>query len=321
MHPPYDVLCIGSATVDRFLTINSPFEMIHPGDKVLVQAAETHSGGGATNSAAALSLLGLKVKMLTKIGDDHDAEFILREMKRYKVPNLCTRRSRRPTDSATVISAPKNADRIIFVHKGASQDLQVADFTITSPLPRWIYLATLWGDAFQTEKKIASFAQAKKIPLVFNPSLYLAAKGKSFLKSILDATTLLVLNIEEAQALLKTTEDKTKNLLKRLHAEGPKMIIITNGAKRCWALYDNRTYSFIPPTVKVVHTAGAGDAFTSGVVAGMIKRWKFEDCLRLGQINASSVIQHIGAKNKLLTEREARHELQKKKINIVIGRI
>ncbi|MBI2102655.1 carbohydrate kinase family protein [Candidatus Woesearchaeota archaeon] len=311
----YDVLCVGSATVDRFLTVDTPLTKIHPGDKILVNHTEIHSGGGATNAAAALSLLGLHVKMLTKLGTDHDAEFILKEMKQYHVPNLCKTRSHHPTDSSTILSSTTGSDRTIFVHKSASQDLTSHDFAATHPHPRWIYLATLMGKSFHTAKVIASYARSKKINIVFNPSLYLARKGRSYLKSILDVTTLLVLNREEAQVLCKTEQEPIK-LLHKLQTFGPETIVITDGAKRCYALHLNKTYSFIPPKVEIVHTAGAGDAFTSGVLAGMIKDWPFADCLRLGQVNASSVIQHIGTKNRLLKEREALSEIKKVKIKI-----
>ena len=37
----YDILCIGSATLDNFLTIEQKFDSIHPGDKVLVKNMES----------------------------------------------------------------------------------------------------------------------------------------------------------------------------------------------------------------------------------------------------------------------------------------
>ena len=114
----YNVLCIGSATVDNFLVIGQPLSSVKIGDKILVNSSEIHSGGGATNSAAALAKMGLKVKMLTKLGPDAGAELILNELKKYKVKNICLRRSKHSTDSATIISSTQEKDRIIYVNKG-----------------------------------------------------------------------------------------------------------------------------------------------------------------------------------------------------------
>lgn len=312
-----DVLCVGSATLDQFLTIEQPLSKIKLGDKVLVKSLETHSGGGATNSAAALSKLGLKVKVLTKLGADHAAEFILKELKEYRIKNLCRHHSHKQTDQSVILHSIKEKDRIILVHKGASEDLSGEDFSKLFLRVKWIYLASLLGKSFQTAQEIAVYAQKKRISLLFNLSLYLAQKGKKVLKSILDASTLLVLNLEEAQALLKTKSTNSKELLRNLNHCGPQTVVITNAEKRLYALDGNKFYFAQPPKVKIVHTAGAGDAFTSGLLAGMIKGYAFEDALRMGLVNAGAVIQGIGTKNHLLTEKEALAQIKKYKIKVI----
>jgi sugar/nucleoside kinase (ribokinase family) len=310
----YDVLCVGSATVDRFLTAGKSLKKIRVGDKVLVTDIETHSGGGATNSAAAFSKLGLKVKMLTKLGDDENADYILKSMKKYKVKNICIKSSNKRTDTAVIISSVEERDRIIYVHKGASRDLQYADFKNGHLIAKWIYLASLVGKSFTTAKKIAIFAKQKKIKVLFNPSLYLAQKGKKYLKSVLDATTVIVLNKEEAQVLLGSKATSFPVLLRSLSKLGPSTVVITNGTKRFYALHENIIYSLMPPIVPRVHTAGAGDAFTAGLLSEIIKGHHFSEAMKLGQANASSIIQHIGTKNKLLTRTEAHKLIKKYKI-------
>ncbi|MBT3814746.1 carbohydrate kinase family protein [Candidatus Woesearchaeota archaeon] len=314
----YDVLCVGSAVLDKFLTTDCSLKSVKLGDKVLVSHQEVHSGGGATNSAAALSKLGLKVKLLTKLGNDHDAEFILKELKQYKLKNICLKHSKKSTDFSTIISCPhKDRDRIIYVHKGASRDISTNDFNKSQLKAKWIYLASLMGKSFQTGKEIAQYAKKKKINLLFNPSLYLAKKGKRYLKSVLDATNILVLNKEEAQVLLSTQSGSHKKLLMGLHQLGPETVIISNGRKMLYTLHENNIYSTLPTDIKVTHTAGAGDAFTAGLLAGIIKKYDFEDALKLGIANSLSVIQSIGTKNGLLTEPEAKKLIKKYKIKVV----
>ncbi len=312
-----DVLCVGSATLDQFLTIEQPLSKVKLGDKVLVKSLETHSGGGATNSAAALSKLGLKVKILTKLGIDHAADFILKELKQYRIKNLCRHLSHKQTDQSVILHSIQEKDRIILVHKGASEDLSEDDYSKLFLRVKWIYLASLLGKSFQTAQEIAVYAQKKKINLLFNPSLYLAQKGKKVLKLVLNASTLLVLNLEEAQALLKTKSVNPKKLLINLNHCGPKTVVITNAEKKIYGFHQNQFYLVLPPKVKMVHTAGAGDAFTSGLLAGIIKEYSFEDALRVGLVNAAAVIQGIGTKNHLLTEKEALTQIKKYKIKII----
>jgi ribokinase len=310
-----EVLCIGSATVDHFLTVNVPFKKIKLGDKVLVTKVEVHSGGGATNAAAALSRLGLKVKVLTKLGNDHAADIVRKELKQFKVKNICKCASRKDTDSATIISSTKERDRVIYVHKGASQDLRLTDCKKHQLRGKWIYLSSLIGESFATAQEIAIRVKRKKQNLIFNPSLYLARKGKKYLQDILEATTILVLNREEAQALVGHVQPLA--LLRRLQKLGPNVVVITDGPRKLYARKDSATYSLIPPDIKVVHTAGAGDAFNAGLLAGIIKKYKFADALRLGEVNACSVVQHIGTKNKLLKLKEAHAAMEFFKIEVV----
>jgi len=318
----YDVLCVGSATVDTFLTIERPFSSLKLGDKVLVKSVDKRSGGGATNSASALAKLGLKVKTATKVGDDDDGNFILKELKAEGVENICHIRSKQQTDLATIISSTKEKDRIILVHKGASTDLSARDLQTSQLNCSWIYLATLTRKSQQTAFEIATIAKKKNINLLFNPSLYLAQKEKKQLSPILQNTSVLVLNKEEAQALLKTSSNYFQFLLKELQKCGPKIVIVTDGRRGLYALQNNVMYSLTKtPNVKIVHTAGAGDAFTSGFLVGLIKKYSFDDALRLGQVNASSVIQHVGAKVGQLTEREAKAMMKKYRIKITQKRV
>lgn len=312
----YDVLCVGSATVDRVLQIEEPFSSVQPGDKILATSIELHSGGGATNAAAALAKLGLGVKVLAKVGKDHDGDFILQELKKYHVKNICLHRSEQSTDLSMVLSSEKEHDRIIVVHKGASEDLRETDIRKFDLRMRWLYVATLTGGSIQLAKDLVKYAHGKGIPVLFNPSLYLAKKGKNYLKDILEHTSILVLNKEEALAMLNTRKESVEDLLLALHHLGPGTVIITNGAKTLYAYDQNTIYFLHPPEVEIISTTGAGDAFTAGFLAGAIKKLTIEDSLCLGQVNASSVIQHIGAKTGLLTIKEAKARFGKYSLKV-----
>lgn len=312
----YDVLCIGSATMDHFLTIERPFSSFAPGGKILVKNWEQHSGGGGTNSAVALSRLGLKVKVLTKVGNDAPGEQLRWELERYKIKNICRHHSHQHTDTSTVIFSAQENDRLILVHKGASLDLSKNDFKKYQLKAQWLYLASLMGKSFSVAREIAEYSQKKRIPLLFNPSSYLAQKGRRYLGLILKATTLLVLNKEEAQQLLKTSSADVVSLLKSLQKLGPETVIITDGRQRLYALHRHSIYSLLPPKVKITDTTGAGDAFTAGLLAGIIKHYTFTEALRLGQANATSVIQQTGAKAGLLSEKAAWDLISRHRISI-----
>lgn len=315
----YDVITIGSATVDRILTMKGEFSSVKLGDKILLEAVDKFSGGGATNTAAAFSTLGLKTAMITKVGDDEEGDFIEKEMRMdYGVKNLCQNRSHKKTDLAFIITSLKEKDRVIFVQKGASQELRGMDFRKSSLRSKWIYLSTLVGNSFSTAKEIAEIAQRKKINLLFNPSLYLAKKGKRYLLPVLKKCNVLVCNLEEAQALLGVKSNDMLKLLRGIQKLGPLRVIITNSIKRLHAIDGDLLYNYVPPNSPRQSTTGAGDAFTAGFLAGIIKGKSFKESLQVGQMNATSVIQYAGAKNKLLTFAEVSRELKKYPFRIMM---
>lgn len=93
---------------------------------------------------------------------------------------------------------------------------------------------------------------------------------------------------------------------------GPRIVVVTNGCNGVYAA-TNEAILFHPSIkAKVVNSVGAGDAFGSCFVASLMYKDTIEDALKYGIINSASVLEHIGAKEGLLT----REKLQQKIKNI-----
>lgn len=311
----FEVICVGSATIDTFLTVHQKLKSVTYGTKVLVKHLERHTGGGGSNAAVALSKLGLRVAYLGKLSRDSQAKILTDEFKKYKIKILNKNRSKLPTDTAFILNSEQEKDRIIYVYKGASDDLRIKDLPAKLNT-RWFYLATLIGPAFPALTYLSGYASKNKIKLLFNPSSYLARQGLKKLKPILKKAEVLILNQEEAKLLLKTKNNNPVFLLKNLKRYVKGTIIITNGPKELWAFHDGYIYTLQPPKIKVRHTAGAGDAFNSGFLAGVVKGYFLEEALKLGMVNAVSVIQQLGTKTGLLTEEKAKQLIKKYKIKV-----
>ncbi len=304
-----EVVCIGSATVDHILVIDKRWKDISLGDKVLVRERHRFTGGGATNAAVALAKLGVKAEVIAKLGDDHDAELICRALKKYKIKRLVKNRSRLPTSSSFIVVPKKEKDRVIYVYKGASNDLRSGDFHLKE-LSRagWVYLASLVGKSFPCGREISQYCRRKKIRVLFNASSYLAKLGKEKLKPFLEAATILVINQNEARLLLGVPDHQPdhepKTLLKKLHQLGPAAVVITDGARTVNAWHGNKFYSVTPARTRVVDTTGAGDAFAATLLGMLLRRHGFDEALRRAVKNAQSVIRKHGAKSGLLSYRE-----------------
>ena len=320
----YDIITVGSATVDVFAnteselikikTSNSEEELIaYPsGSKILIKELRFTTGGGGTNTAVSLARLGHKVGYLGSLGNDENGRKILDLLKKEKIDFIG--KLINDTTGYSIILDSIEHERTILTYKGANDKLKFSDINLKKLKTKWFYFSSMISESFKTLEKLAEFAEKNKINIAFNPSTYLAKKGIDYLKKILTRTSILILNNEEA--LLLVGKNNVKTMLKELYKLGPEIIIITDGKKAINAYDGKNIYVLIPNKIRVVESTGAGDAFASSFLSGMIKKNNVDFALRLGLVNSESVIQKSGAKNKLLKYREALEIIKKSPIKI-----
>ena len=326
----YDVITVGSATVDVFAKthFSELIKIIDPkgetdllafpsGAKILIDELEFTTGGGGTNTAVALSRLGHKVGFIGKLGTGTNSDFIHKNLKKEKIDLLCSHGKGHAGYS--VILDTLEHDRTILVHKGINDELSSEDIPYKKLKTKWFYFGAMMNESFHTLEKLAEFAQQNKIKIAFNPSTYLAEKGGKYLSNIISRTEMLILNKEEACLLVG--QDSIESLLFKLRGIGPKIVVITDGKNELYVIDEKYIYSAKPPFVKVVDTTGAGDAFAASLLSGILRKKDIEFAIKLGITNSLSVIAHYGAKNILLTFNEAMKAMNKLKVKIHKKRI
>lgn len=323
----YDIITVGSATIDAFamtemaeaISIKNPREeevfLSYPaGSKILINDLHFFTGGGGTNSAVSLSRLGLKVAYLGNLGNDDNGDLIKALLKKDKIDFIGTT-SNEKTGYSVVLDS-KETDRTILTYKGSNNSLKFSKIKKNKLKTKWFYFSSMIEGSFKTLEKLANYAEKNNIKILFNPSNYLAEKGYDYLFKILKRAEILVLNNEESKLLVK--ESKVEDRLRILSMYGPKYVIITNGQKDIYALNDGVIYIMTPSKLKdIKETTGAGDAFASTFLAGIIKNNNIEFSLKLALTNSQSVIKSLGAKNDLLSYNKALKELKKTRIKIV----
>ena len=321
----YDVITVGSATVDVFAKthFSELIKIIDPkgetdliafpsGSKILVDDLEFTIGGGGTNTAVALSRLGHKVGFLGKLGEGTNSDFIHKHLMKERIDLLCAHG--KGNAGYSVILDSLDHDRAILAYKGINDELGIKDVPFKKLKTRWFYFSAMMGESFHTLEKVAEFAQKNKIKIAFNPSAYLAEKGSRYLRNILSKTELLILNKEEAELLVG--KESFDSLLVKLKGLGPKIAVITDGKNKLYAIDGLHIYSAFPPPVKIVDSTGAGDAFASSFLCGLLKNKDTEFAIKLGIINAQSVVSYYGAKNILLSYKEVMKIMKKFRVKI-----
>lgn len=310
----YDIITLGGAVVDAFIQTGIHQKQrdlcIPMGAKILVEDVKFATGGGGTNAAAAFASLGFKTGFIGKLGNDESNHLILSELKKMKIDFLGTLCSQ-PTGFSVILDSDEH-NRTILIHKGANDNLKFKDLPLNKiAKTKWLYFSSAIKDTLKTQIKLAAWANKRGIKVAYNPSFYLTQEGPRKIKALLKNVHALILNEEEAQGLIPKGDP-----FKELHKLGPKYVCITQGKKGNKVCDNSKVLHALPRKIKVKERTGAGDAFASGFVAGLIKFDDMKKAIALGSLNAESVIQVPGAKNGLLTWPMALKQLKANKIKI-----
>lgn len=309
---PYDIVSIGSATVDQFAETDSELIRIETptmqekliafplGSKILVRELNLAVGGGGTNCAVTFSRLGLKTAYLGKVGTDGNGDFVIDTLRKEGIEFIGPREG---TTGLSIILNSFAHDRTILAFKGCNNDLKINE--IKPFETKWVYLASMLGQSFET---IVSLLAQNNYRVAFNPSNYQAELGFSVLQPLLDKVEILVMNLEEAckfLGLLFQERPPAKELLLKLMDLPPRIFVITDGEEGVHVTDREFYYRAMPQEgLTVLETTGAGDAFASTFTAACVMDEPIEQAIHLAMTNAESVLVHQGAKEKLLTRDE-----------------
>ncbi len=324
----YEFVCIGSATVDQFANTDSELIKIQTrttteeliafplGSKLLISELNITTGGGGTNSAVALARLGFKTAFLGKLGEDANAAFVMHALSDEGIDFIggCEGQT-----GVSMILDSIADDRTILAFKGANNNLMLKD--IKPFETQWVYLSSMLEQSFDT---VVELLQTTPCKVAFNPSNYQAEMGYEALSALIDQVDVLIMNKEEASLFLGLRfeeQPETRELMKEMAKLPPSMFVITDGARGV-TVYD-RQYCYRGEPIDVIdiaETTGAGDAFASTFAAAQYIGLSPENAIHMAMTNAESVIQHKGAKEKLLDRQllEETMGLQDRKISKTI---
>jgi len=105
------------------------------------------------------------------------------------------------------------------------------------------------------------------------------------------------LNVDEFN-LLYASDKTEKNILSSFITEYELQgIILTNGKAGAEIITDNQQHYTVKPEIEVdvVDTVGAGDAFSSVIILGLINHWPLQTTLRRAQDFSSAIVGQRGA--------------------------
>lgn len=308
----YNLIAVGDALLDTHVKVdNASVECSLDGHncrlcfdyaaKIPITCSFQALGGNGANVSAGVTKLGLKTSIIASLGEDANANIVREQLAKWGV-------------NTDMISTDKNAQTrysVVLNFQGERTILSYHEkrkyvWPKEMPATDWIYYTSL-SEGFETlHEKILDFAgKHRNIKLAFNPGSYQLKKGMPEVLETIQKTDLLILNLEEAEQILKTNLTKEKSvesLIHKLLAKGANEIVITDAQNGAWAGNEEEIYHLASYPVKVVAKTGAGDAFSAGYLSAKIFGHGLPTALTWGIANSCAVIGQYGAQNGLLDQ-------------------
>jgi len=312
-----DIITFGSATQDIYVKSRKFLPVLGKkfttgkgiclslGSKIETEDISLSSGGGGTNTAATFARQGLKVAFCGQVGEDHFGSLIMAEMKGLKIGTELILKTKNKLTNTSVFLVFPGKDRTILVYRGASDDLERSDIPWSKiKKTKWFYLAPFSGKLAGLTEELVDFAAKNGIKVAWNPGYNQLKFKPSVLRRILKKVAILILNREEASLLTKIPFQKEKDIFGRIDEMTEGIAIMTKGGEG--AVVSDGRYLYRAPAwkPKLVDATGAGDAFGSGFVAGMIEKNNVSFAIQMAMANSGSCITKWGAKEGLLEKNQ-----------------
>lgn len=330
----YDIITIGSAAKDIFLRgidfVNCKSGNFKTGKGIClglasknnVSDADLLNGGSAVNTAVTFSRQGLKTGAIFRVGNDLFGEDIKNFLRKEKVDEkFCQkdlpagRHGKKNSTAFSVVFLDKNGERTILDYKGVGKNISEKEIPWSKIKTKWLYIGTLGGNKKLLEK-IFSFARVNKVKVAGNPSLADLKILKASPK-LLKNYDVFILNQEEASYLTGIFYQKEKEIFKKLDRLVQGIVVMTKGVDGV-SISDGKTiWQAKAFPQKAFDRTGAGDAFGSGFISGLMQTNRIEYAIRLAMANATGVVEKLGGNAGAMTKNEFIKAKRFKKINLV----
>ena len=256
------------------------------------------SGGDALNVATNLARLGIDTGLAGVIGDDAAGNHILSTLQSAGVNCENIIKSDKNQTSTCVVLCEKSGERH-FLYYGKSNDelkqsmipdevfSQIKILNVGSAMA----LSGLDGDGLAE-----LFRRAKKygVTTTFDATHDNQGKWLEKIEKALEYTDVFIPSYGEAKMI--TGLDKPEDMAGFMKKYNLKIFGVKLGSQGCY-ITDFKESQIVPVFAcdNVVDTTGAGDAFMSGFICGLLKGFGYIDCARLGSAVSNFCIQHFGA--------------------------
>jgi sugar/nucleoside kinase (ribokinase family) len=297
--------CAGILVKDTFC---GPLPAVpRPGELVAVDALRTKAGGCAANVAIDLRKQNLTVDLVGCVGRDAAGEILAQGLREAQVNcDQLVYTTEYPT-SETIILLVAGEDRRYMHAFGANQA-----FTVQHIHRDWVaeldvlYIGGLFAmPRIMTDElmKLLAFSREHNAVTVVDVVLPTDFKRAAEMEELIPYVDWFVPN--DAEAAVLTGQVDPLDAIRVFRSWGAHNVVVTLGDRGAVGLSGNELWHCDAYSWQTVDPSGAGDAFASGLITGIVKGWDFSRSLVYASVLGASATRAIGTTDGVLTSDQA----------------
>lgn len=263
---------------------------------------ERVTAGAEVNVAVAISRLGLKSQYFSRFGNDQLGSVMLADIAAEGVDVSLAKRVNSFTGAMVRNPGKSAAVELSYLRKGSAastiEPSDILDTYISST--RWLHATGITCAISQSGADTVKIALEKAAAMNIKSSFDLNIRRKLWseedarkvLEPLAKNVDLLIGGEDEYQAVFGAQEPK--NVLAEANKRGCKIAVMTKGDQKMRYSIDGNYAELTPPKVLAVDPVGSGDAFTGGVIAGLLSGMSAQQALEQGSICGALVASMFG---------------------------
>lgn len=302
-----DVICAGILVADIF---SQPLDSLpEAGELKTTERFLLSAGGCAANTAAALRRLGQSVVVVGKVGRDPFGDFVVAELRRQGIGTSHIKQSSDMHTSETFILNVRGEDRryLHYIGANANFSLDDIDFAVLNRA-RILYVGGyLAMPAFSANDLIDLFAEAKRRNLTTVLDVVVPADAeatKEQFEAVLEHADFFLPNEDEAR-WITGLEDSGRQAEALAKLAPTCTSVVTRGPRGAILSRPGEVIDIGGYPMEAVDGSGAGDAFASGLITGLLQGWPLQDTLEFASAVGASCTRAVGCIDGVFTFDEA----------------
>lgn len=231
-------------------------------------------GGAPANVAVAIARLGGNVAFFGRVGADPFGQFLNETLQRENVDTSHLKHDAQQRTSTVVVDLDQNGERsFTFMVKPSADQFMIPEDIPAFDTGQWLHVCSI---ALANEpSRSSTFLAMTAIKVAggfvsFDPNIRAEvwSNQDEIISTVMRAVALAdVVKFSDDELLYLTGREDLDTALADLVALGPRLVLVTKGAKGALFMMDGQQELMTGYPVKPVDTTGAGDAFVGGILA------------------------------------------------------